>query len=214
MSDRRTLVGREQDTTPFNTILLRLCDATPALAAALVDAEGETVDFAGALDPFDIKVAAAEWNVVLDQLRSSKVPSWPQASAILARGARASFVVVPLGDGYSVVAQLIRHGFSISDRAIAEAARDLSREAGLTVLPNADGVRWARVEVRTSPADSRRPVAIWREGGWSTLTVLGRYREGELPEREVGYRVRTEAGAELTLVREPLGVWYADDVIT
>jgi len=86
MGSRRALVGREQDTTPFNTILLRFCDATPAVGAALVDHQGETVDFAGVLDAFDIKVAAAEWRIVLDLVLGSRVASWPEANELLIRG--------------------------------------------------------------------------------------------------------------------------------
>ena len=213
MSPQRTgPVGREQDTTPFNTILLRLCDATPALGAALVDFQGETVDFAGTLDPFDIKVAAAEWRLVLDLVHASKMWSWPQANQLLARGSRHSFAVVPLGEGYAIVAQLQRRSFALSERAVAEAARGLCREAGIELAGRADGIHWARVEVRTSADDDRRPDSIWLGGRWSPVLVLGRYREQELPPGEVGYRVRIAAETDVSLIREPLGVWYADDL--
>jgi hypothetical protein len=205
-------VGREQDTTPFNTILLRLCDATPALGAALVDFQGETVDFAGTLDPFDIKVAAAEWRLVLDLVHASKFWSWSQANQLLARGARHSFAVVPLGDGYAIVAQLQRHAFGLSERAVAEAARGLCREAGIELAARGDAAQWARVEVRTTADDARRPDAIWLDGRWSSVVILGRYREQELPPGEVGYRVRIAAETDVSLIREPLGVWYADDL--
>jgi hypothetical protein len=208
---RRTVVGREQQATPFNTILLALCDATASIGAALVDPEGETVDFAGRLDPFDIKIAAAEWRIVIDLVHACATWSWADAHELAVRGARSSFVVVPLGDGYAMVVQRPRHAFGISPRAVAEAARELSREAGLAIPKRGDGVRWSRVEVQPSVRDVRRPEAIWRQGQWSPVVVLGRYREGDLPLSEVGYRVRTEPGNEVTLVREPLGVWYTDD---
>ena len=205
-------MGREQDTTPFNTILLRLCDATPALGAALVDFQGETVDFAGTLDPFDIKVAAAEWRLVLDLVRASKVWSWPHARQLLARGARHSFAVVPMGEGYAIVAQMLRHSFGLSERAVAEAVRGLSREAGIEAAERSDAVHWARVDVRTKSDDDRRPDSIWLGGHWSPVVILGRYREQELPPNEVGYRVRIAAETDVSLIREPLGVWYADDL--
>ncbi len=205
-------VGREQDTTPFNTILLRLCDATPASGAALVDFQGETVDFAGTLDPFDIKVAAAEWRIVLDLVLASKVWSWPQARQLLARGARHSYAVVPLGEGYAIVAQLQRHSFGLSERAVAEAARGLCREAGIALPVRSDDLHWARVDIRTRAEDDRRPDSIWLDGHWSPVVVLGRYREQELPPGEVGYRVRIAAETDVSLIREPLGVWYADDL--
>jgi len=213
MSPARTgPVGRDQQTTPFNTILLRLCDATPALGAALVDFQGETVDFAGTLDPFDIKVAAAEWRIVLDLVHASKVWSWPQARQLLVRGARQSFAIVPLGEGYAVVAQMQRHSFGLSERAVAEAVRGLSREAGIPLTEQSGDVHWARVDVRTREGDARRPEAIWMGGHWSPVVILGRYREEELPPGEVGFRVRIAAETDASLIREPLGVWYADDL--
>jgi hypothetical protein len=212
-SDRRRLVGREQQTTPFNTILLRLCDATSASGAALVDCQGETVDFAGRLDAFDIKIAAAEWRIVLDLAHHSRMYSWPEGREILARGSRHSFAVVSLAEGYAIVLQLVRHAFCVSSRALAEAVRDLSREAGLPQRQSPTLPHWTRVEVLPSIENGRRPQAVWRRGSWSPVVVLGRYREGELPHGEVGYRVRVAPGADITLVREPLGVWYADDIL-
>ncbi len=50
-----------------------LCDDCGALAAALVDGEGETVDYAGLLSPYDIKVLAAEWRIVLAVLHDSRL---------------------------------------------------------------------------------------------------------------------------------------------
>jgi hypothetical protein len=209
---RRGPVGRAQETTPFNTILLRLCDATPALGAALVDLQGETVDFAGAVDPYDIKVAAAEWRLVLDLVSRSQVWSWRDVNEVVVRGTRYSYVVVLLREGYAIVAQLSRHAFGISFRAIAEAKRDLLREAGLPLSESPHQPRWVRVDVRTSDGNPRRPAAIWLRSAWCPVVVLGRYGDDELADSEVAYRVRCDFGNELTLVREPLGVWYADDL--
>ena len=91
--------------------------------------------------------------------------------------------------------------------------RDISKEAGLSVplAFRAEKERWTRVEVRTAKVDPRRPEALWRDGTWAALTILGHYeKSGALPE--VGYRARLLSGAEITLVREPLGRWYADDI--
>ena len=209
---RRGPVGREQETTPFNTILLRLCDATPALGAALVDQQGETVDFAGAVDPYEIKVAAAEWRLVLDLVSHSKVWSWREVREVVVRGTRYSYLAVPLPEGYAMVAQLSRRSFGISFRAIAEAKRDLLREAGLPMPESPQELRWIRVDVRASDGNARRPAAIWQRSAWCPVVVLGRYGDDQLPNSEVAYRVRSQAGNEVTLVREPLGVWYADDL--
>lgn len=211
---RRALVGRDQRASAFSAVLLRLCDAVGAVGAALVDAEGETVDYAGAIDPFDIKVAAAEWVVVLSLLRSSRIPSWPSTEQIVVRGTKKSFLVQMLEDGYAVVLQLAPRAFGISSRGVAEAVRDLCVEAGLE-LPrfiHREKEQWWRVDVRSEPADSRRPCAIWAGGGWCGLEILGRWTtEGE--PREVGYRARLPTGAEITLVRERLGRWYVDSPV-
>ena len=46
---------------------------------------------------------------------------------------------------------------------------------------------------------------------WHEVQVIGRV--AGLLRGERGYRVRTEDGAEMTLVRERLGRWYADTVL-
>jgi hypothetical protein len=69
------------------------------------------------------------------------------------------------------------------------------------------------VRVRT-PAGSRlhrRPDAIWLENAWSPITILGRYQARDLSHSELGYLARLASGAEVFLVREPLGIWFIDN---
>jgi len=216
MSDPRrgvVAVERDQHASRFSAILTRLCEATGALAAALVDSDGETVDYAGNVAPFQVKVAAAEWQIVMRIVRESPVSWWAGAQYLCFRGARRSFVAVALDEGYVIVVVLPRHSLTLSWRALCEAVRDVSAEGGLPV-PRAfrsEKERWTRVEVRTASHDPRRPESIWRDGSWSALTILGHYQKsGALTE--IGFRARLASGAEITLVREPLGRWYADDV--
>ncbi len=117
---RRSIGGRDQRVTSFSTALMRLCDGVGAVGAALVDAEGETVDYAGAMDPFDIKVAAAEWAVVLVLLKSSRVPAWADTETLVIRGGRKSYFVRALVDGYAIVLQLLPHAFGISHRGVSD----------------------------------------------------------------------------------------------
>jgi hypothetical protein len=209
---RRSPAGRDQPASEFSGILMRLCDATGARGAALVDAEGETVDYAGSLGPFDIKVAAAEWRLVLRFITDSAVPAWRETRQLVVRARRASFAAVQLSDGYAVVLCLARHCFAVSWRALAEAERELCAESGLVPLPVLGrSERWTRVEVRTHAGDSKRPEALWYSSTWAPVSILGRYRAADLARGEIGYRARLTSGAELTLVREPLGYWYADD---
>ena len=213
IDERRGLIERDQDASRFSAILMRLCDATGALAAALVDSDGETVDYAGTVDPFRIKIAAAEWQIALRITRESRVPGWAETQFLSFRGGRRSFAAVSLAEGYVIVIVLLRHALTLSWRALCEAVRDISNEAGLPVplAFRSEKERWTRVEVRTSSSDPRRPEALWREDAWAPLTILGYYQtSGAVPE--VGYRARLLSGAEITLVREPLGRWYVDDV--
>lgn len=207
--------ARDQDLSPFGTILLGLCEASGVLGAALVDPEGETVDYAGRLDPFDIRVAAAEWRLVLRFVRESRFPGWPDANELVVRARARSYAIVALSEGYAIVLELSRRCFKVSTRALAQAMRELEAEAGLLPLARQSfppSRRWARVRVQTVSGDRLRPSAIWLGGEWSAVTILGRYRRADLGRREVGYLARLPSGAEFTLVREPLGHWFADDL--
>jgi hypothetical protein len=212
---RRTIAGRDQRASAFSAALMRLCDATASVGAALVDAEGETVDYAGVIDPFDIKVAAAELMIVLSQLRQTNIRGWSDADEVILRGTRKSYFVQALPDGYGIVVVLARWSFALSFRGLHEAIRELCVEAGFALPPSVAGdrERWWRVEVKSQVKDRRRPAALWVSGSWSTVEVLGRWTNPGVT-REVGYRVRLPSGAELTLVRERLGRWFADTAIS
>lgn len=211
MSHRRPIPApRDQSATPFGVSLGRFCDATRALGAALVDPQGETVDYAGRLDPYDIRVAAAEWRLVLDLVLVRRALRLAQTREMLVRADRASFAAVPLGEGYALIARLPARCFAVSPRALTEAVRDLCREGGITVPTAWLDARWSRVQVRVVSGALRRPLEIWHGDRWCRLEILGRYVPEALGHREVGYRARLEAGSDLTLVREPPGVWYAD----
>jgi hypothetical protein len=214
-SRRRSIASRDQHASAFSAALSRLCDSVGAEGAALVDAEGETVDYAGAMRPFDIKVAAAECVVLLALLRSSQIPTWPDTQTIVVRAQKRSFFVQTLADGYSVVLQLPPGAFDVSHRGIGEAIRDLCAEAGLDPPGPRPGEKeqWCRIQVRCADGDPRSPRAVWLDGSWTPLEVLGRWTAG-LGRREVGYRARLSSGAEVTLVRERLGRWYSDSPIS
>lgn len=210
---RRTLVPRDQAASAFSSALLRLCEDTGARAAALVDAEGETVDYAGALDPFDIKVTAAEWRLVLARLTETSVPGWANTHEMFIRARACSYALVGLDAGYAIVLQLVRHCSSLSTRALAEAVLDISREAGLRIPNHFTSLeRWRRVAVRSTPGDPKRPRWVWHGGAWREVTVLGLYHDRDFQRRDLGFRAQLANGAEFFLVREPLGRWYADGV--
>lgn len=210
-SQRRNLVARDQDTSPFSSILSRLCDATRALGASLVDCQGETVDYAGILDPFQVRVVAAEIRLLLSLLSQSENSLVADTSELVLRSDRSSFLGRPLTEGYAIVLKLPRRCFSVSPRAMSEAIRELCREGGLKEPTDRHQERWARVDVRIRKETKRRPDAIWQNGRWHPVEILGRFVR-RTPCVEAGFRVRFESGAEATLVREPLGIWYGADL--
>jgi hypothetical protein len=213
MKRQRKGAARDQSDSPFSAILRRLCDDSGALAAALVDAEGETVDYAGLLSPYEVKVAAAEWRLVLSIVRATRVPAFHHVGSLTVRARRRTFVIEGMPDGYAIALCLPRHSFSVSKRALGQAKRELGREAGIELPEGRAQVNWVRVKVRT-PASSRllrRPDALWLAEAWSPLTILGRYQARDLSHSELGYLARLASGAEVFLVREPLGVWFIDN---
>lgn len=207
---RRSFAGRDQALSTFGGVLMRLCDAVGALGAALVDAEGETVDYACSVDPFDMKVIAAESSILFYVLRQSAIPTWPETEEICLRGTKKSIYLQSLDEGYSIVLLLVPYAFSVSRRALSEAIREICAEAGFQLPPSYghEKEHWSQIDVRCAEG-TRRPAALWSDGEWCPVEVLGSYTADLIP-REVGYRARLSSGAEVTLVRERLGRWYAD----
>jgi hypothetical protein len=201
--------ARDQAASRISAILMRLCESSGALGVALVDGEGETVDYAGGLSPFDTRVAAAEWRLVLTILEESRLEALHATHEMRIRSRGRSYAALGLSDGYVLVFVLPRHSFSISYRALDEAARELESETGLSPRFRPDPSQWVRVEVRPSEENPSRPDALWHEGGWRVVTVVGKLHPKDLTRGEVGYFARLSNGDDLLLVREPLGRWFA-----
>ncbi len=195
---------RDQGETPFSIILTELCQAAGAKCAALVDREGETVDYGGRGDPFDIRVLAAEWRLVLQYLGEAKHLGDSREFSV--RAQRKSFLVVPMPEGYALVVELCRRATGASDRAVSEAVRRLCDEAGFST----GEPQWRSVQVTEERGHSRRPESVSVEGEGHVVTVLGRIASADRA-RERSFRVRFSSGEERTLVREPLGHWYLEE---
>lgn len=202
---------RLEHETGFTAILLRLMHATPgAVGAALVDAEGEAVDYAGdRIEPFELKVAAAHWRIVLAEIELGALAKRGGATRrLLVETTRKIFVIDALPDGYALLSVLASDAATggIADRALDIALRDLYVEAGWTCPP--DLFHWHEVEVRTG--DGARPISVRSSDGWETVRVIGRLATG-LQHDEVGFRVGVGTqDCELTLVRGRDARWYAD----
>jgi hypothetical protein len=202
---------RDQHESAFAAILADLVLRVPgARSAALVDRDGETVDYAGRGNPYEMRVAAAHLRIVLDETLGQ--PSLAAVRSLVVRAARASFAIHALPDGYALVVLLTRGaGFRGLGRAVSACTRSMADEAGWTPARSA----WYAMDVVVDPRgapDKARPV---RSGAKPEpevpVEILGRYR---FAEHERAWRVRVPTGVELTLVREPGGFWYADEPVT
>lgn len=199
---------RDTDATPFAVILEALLRRVPgAFGAALVDAEGESVDYAGVVEAFDIRVAAAHAQILVAELARFGhlgVPRW-----LIVRAEKKSIVVRVLPDHYALVVLLRRRaGFAASARAYAACERDLAREAGWAPPGARNAERgglaseWYPVDVLSDRLGRPRKV------GGLAVRVLGAF--ADRPRGENGYRVRTEDGNEISVIRESRRCWYAD----
>jgi hypothetical protein len=205
---RREASVRDQDLSAFARILQNLIDAIPGVAgAALVDNLGECVDYAGVLDPFDIKVASAHLQLELRKLGESLESALGQVHALTVCAQKRSFVARHLVDDYSVIFVFTGGSpFHISSRAFAQAEYDLRVEGGWE--PRASIERWVLVGVEARPHDRWRPRRVRIANLWHDVEVLGAVVGLTTGER--GYRVRTSEGEEMTVVRERQGRWFAD----
>jgi hypothetical protein len=204
---RRPAVARDQRESAFASILAGLVERVPgARAAALVDFQGETVDYAGRLDPFGMRLAAAHWRIVLDELNGQR--SFRSVRWLTLRAGRASYLVHDLPEGYALIVVLARAaGFFGWRRAVAACAHALGDEAGWSW----SGVPWFPVKVTAD--ERRRPCSLRPAGPGARarpIEILGAIAGG-MGRRERGWRVRFDTGVEATLVREPGGVWYSDE---
>jgi hypothetical protein len=177
------------------------------IAAVLVDEEGEAVDYAGRLPPYDVKLAAAHFQIVLRELCSAARGG--AAHSVLVRAERYGYLARRLFGDYVLVLVCTPQGaFEISTRALRHAEMELSREA-CWPLDAIARPRWTRVCV--SVGANGVPVELWPRAGARERVAVVLGRATGLGEFERGFRVSTQSGRELTLVREASGTWYADD---
>lgn len=198
---------RDQEASTFTAILERLLAVVPgSRGAVLVDSDGETVDYAGILDPFDLKIAAAHWQIVIAELQM--LEHFGDTRQITVRARSRGYIVRRLPEGYGLVLVLhARAAFAASERAIDEIEVELCKEASWD--RPAGSAKWFRVDVETLAPDHIRPHRMWAAGTWQTIEVLGTMVG--LRPRERGFRVRLAGGAEMSLVRECRRRWFADE---
>jgi hypothetical protein len=199
--------ARDTDATAFTSILTDLIARIPgAHSAALVDGLGESVDYTGRFAPFDVKVAAAHYRIIIDEVRA-RAP-FVNLRTLVVRGSSGSFIARLLPDDYAVVVLLGKRAGFGGLRAFHVCERALVAEAGLTPRPVP---AWSVVAVECDAR--RRPIRVLSFDRKQSLRadVLGTLLDQ--PNRERAFRVRLESGAEVMLVRERGGTWYAEEPI-
>ena len=235
---------RDQEESAFATILSALvARASGAQAAAIVDTEGETVDYAGSGDPFGLRVTAAHWRIVLRQGDAQK--SLGRLQWLAVRNARRSYLVHALPQGYALVVAFTRasrllgwkHAVATCVRAICEEAGWASAQTEGTDATTAaagmpDRGRQTEQTRQTGPRDGwfrvdiiaderRRPTSIRVGDRLYPLEILGSIvGRADANANGLGsarsaraWRVRLEKGVEATVIRTADGTWCTDEPI-
>jgi hypothetical protein len=209
---------RDQSESGFTQILRRVFVSEPDIRALIfVDHDGECVDYCSALPPFDVKVAGAHMQVVVDALREPlKRMMTGELIEVQVYGEARDLIARRLDDEYLVVA-VVRGGMTDETvlRAIEDTVVRLRREANLPA-PFWDAAEDAPliVSVRNAVGWDFAPTAIEYLGqAMPILDVLGRWTErGGAPGGElICFRVRVGVGegSELTLAYDPREErWY------
>jgi hypothetical protein len=208
--DDGKLYKREEDETGFTAILRKHVEQTPgALGATLVDSEGEAVDYGGdTIDPFDLKIAAAHFRIVLNDIDRGRLAEegGPTARMLILTEKR-GFVLTVLPEGYALLT-ILRANAALghADRSLDATLRGIYREAGWQSPPGA--FRWHPIDVEI---DARaRPHRVRVRHQWTPVQPIGRVIAGLQPG-EVGWRVDVPAAeCETTLVLGRDDRWYAD----
>jgi predicted regulator of Ras-like GTPase activity (Roadblock/LC7/MglB family) len=194
-------VARDLDSTGFSSHLDELVRQVPeAICAVFIDGEGETVDLASRVNPFDARIAGAEMSIVLDSIRRSRTKLGEGAVIELRiEGNARSILVRHVAEGYDIV--VLVDSASITARvaeATAAASFALLKETGLKPPPRAPILR--AVEHRPSRMGILVPTAFEENGRRRRVeTILGHRDDGD---GLVRFLVRLDDGEELVVVHD------------
>ena len=196
---------RDQGESAFTPILRRLLHRTTGvIAVCFVDGEGECVDYASSLSPFEIKVTGAQLLVTMEETAARlRTISAGEAWWVHVQGSERELACRRVSEDYLLV--VVTKPRAMTRRlmgGIEQTVAELRREAEI------DAPRWetvadsVRVEVRRAVGWPYAPAAYVDEQGQRVVIddVLGRWTEGTGRRSKVAFRVRTEGGEELTLV--------------
>jgi hypothetical protein len=205
---------RNRPASRFGEILAGLLDVHRQVdCAAFVDDNGECIDYASRLDPFEAELAGAHMlTVTNDMARRMSGVGAGELVLWTVEALRRDFVVRRVTEDHCVVVALISHGVTAHLlRSLAALADALRREGELAVpVWDARGEPF-HVSVRPSRGFGYAPESVaLGEGGPTPVEVLGRWTERGFisAEEVVCFRVRCE-GRELTLAHDrSLDRWH------
>jgi predicted regulator of Ras-like GTPase activity (Roadblock/LC7/MglB family) len=116
---------------PFKTLLAELVEAVPgANGAILADWEGESVEQYSYGDPFEMKVTAAHWGILLTLLKGlrEKYPTGPVREGVI-RTDLQHVIVGAVGDDYALVMTMNQNALPlVALRSFRETAGLLKKE--------------------------------------------------------------------------------------
>ncbi len=219
MSEALKEAPRDQVESEFTAILRRLRENVPrVLAGVFVDVEGECIDYASALPPYDAKVYAAHMIMMMDALRvrSGKV-GFGEPTVLEVSADDRDVWVNRVGDGYVLVV-VLEAGFDRVDlsNALTQACGEFRAAVGLAAPSWEETGKRLSVYLRSAAAGWNYAPEGYSDGRVRVVIsdVLGRWTEpgGVRGEQLVCFRVRTDDGHELTLVHDPdIDGWITRD---
>jgi len=121
-------VEREQKTGFYPILETLIREVQGARAAIFSDGEGESIEFCGDMDPYDIKVIGAYAAIILDQLSGRP----DRAPELLVISCRRLTLCLRRVETYTLTLVLRRRTFAAGmDDAIERAVRKFIMEAGI-----------------------------------------------------------------------------------
>jgi hypothetical protein len=207
MTRRPPEAKRDELESSFTPILRRTLESLPrALCAVFVDTEGECIDYASSIDPFEAKVSGAHALILVRALCASQRKLGLHEPFTLAiAGSERELWARRITDDYIIVVVTLPGAEGTQMwTVLAAAAREFRSEVN-AVDPSWEPATRLEVVVRAAVGWPYAPAAFSQHGVRVTITdVLGRWTEPGGGDEELScFRVRTADGQELTLVHDP-----------
>lgn len=204
---------RDRPESQFGRILAGFMEVhADVLSAAFVDADGECIDYASRIEPYDAQVIGAQLSALGAEMGARLGRDAGEVILWVLEGTEREFVVRRVTDEHAVALALSPQGTRpVLLRAMSALAEALRREAGLAVPPWDPWGEPFDVAVRPSSGWGYAPhMMAVGQGPRQLVEVLGRWTEhGSISAEEiVCFRVRCH-DQELTLAHDrSLDRWY------